>query len=228
MIIPVYEEGKIVNDVIRGVRRLDGGQAAEIIVVDGGPGHRTLPVIEAGDVVGVRSGPGRGVQMNAGAARAHGEVFVFLHADTRLPVGAFDALRRAVEDGVAAGAFSLSIDSPSRALRVVAWFANIRSRIERVPYGDQAQFLLAGTFRALGGFAPIPLMEDVELFRRIRHHRVPMRILPEKVATSSRRWDNEGVLYRTLNNWRLRLLYAFGVTPKRLAAEYRPHNIEES
>lgn len=228
VIIPVYEEGETINDTVRHLRQLAGDGGVEIVVVDGGPGQRTLPVIEDRDVLAVSSRAGRGIQMNEGAARAQGDTFLFLHADTRLPENGFNAVRRAVQDGAAAGAFSLAIDSRSFGLSVVALFANIRCRLERVPYGDQAQFLRASTFRALGGFAPIPLMEDVEFFRRIRRRRIPVSILPEKVTTSSRRWDNEGILRRTLKNWRLRLRYAFGAAPDTLAAEYRPHNTEES
>lgn len=224
VIIPVYNEAAIINQTISHVREVSGGTDVEIVVADGGPGHETLAVIQDTEVVCVQSPAGRGVQMNSGAAQAQGDVFLFLHADTRLPKNGFQAVERAIRDGAAAGAFSLSIDSPKRSLSMVAWFANLRSKLERVPYGDQAHFIRAETFQALGGYPPIPLMEDVELFRRIRAQRLPMTIVPEKVATSSRRWDNEGVLFRTINNWRLRLMFFLGVSPEKLTASYRPPN----
>lgn len=224
VIIPVYNEMAEINATVAHVQDIAQGMAVEIVVVDGGPGGETLNALDAPGVVKLTSAPGRGTQMNVGAEAAQGEIVLFLHADTRLPAHGFDAVARAIEGGADAGAFSLQIDSEHLGLKVVAWFANLRSRLEKIPYGDQVQFVRAEAFRTLGGYASIPIMEDVDLFRRIRQQHIPMIILPEKVATSSRRWDNEGILYRTLNNWRLRLLYRFGVSPEKLVASYRPHN----
>ncbi|QGY40174.1 glycosyltransferase [Pseudodesulfovibrio cashew] len=228
VIIPVYNEAEIINDAIQRVRRAATKEPVEIVVADGGPGHDTLAAVRDPDVIKVACPPGRGIQLNAGADRAGGDTLLFLHADTRLPGDAFTAIRRAVADGAAAGAFSLSIDSPRPSLRVVALFANLRTRLERVPYGDQAQFVTAQTFRALGGFAAIPIMEDVEFFRRIRRQGLPIAILPGKVVTSARRWEKEGVLVRTLTNWWLRLRYALGADPADLARHYRPQDAKDA
>lgn len=226
VIIPVYGEQAVINDTIQHVRQVAGGIPLEIVVADGGPEHATLAVLADESVVGVKTPPGRGVQMNAGAAVATGRNLLFLHADTRLPDKALERVAYALAGDAVAGAFSLSIDSSRPSLRMVAWFANLRSRLERVPYGDQAQFIKADTFRSLGGFAPIPIMEDVELFRRIRREGLNIVVLPEKVVTSSRRWDNEGVLRRTVKNWWLRIRYFLGASPQALAREYRPHDSE--
>lgn len=226
VIIPAYNEQGGINDTIRHIRHVAGGIPVEIIVADGGPDHATLAALDDDGVVSVQSPPGRGVQMNAGAAVATGRNLLFLHADTRLPDKGLDRIAYALAGDVAAGAFSLSIDSPRPSLRMVAWFANVRSRLERVPYGDQAQFIKADAFRSLGGFAPIPIMEDVELFRRLRREGMNIVILPEKVVTSSRRWDNEGVLRRTVKNWWLRIRYFLGASPQALVREYRPHDFE--
>lgn len=223
VIIPVYNEMATINRALSHLRAIAGSQSVEIIVSDGGPGHLTLKAIDDPQIVRVTSPPGRGRQLNAGAAVARGDILLFLHADTRLPDGAMQAIQTTVEAG-SSGAFSLSIDSPSPALAVIAWCANLRTRLERVPYGDQAQFMSAEVFRTLGGFADIPIMEDVELFKRIRIQGLPITILPGKVTTSSRRWDNEGVLRRTLTNWWLRTRYAFGAAPATLVAHYRPHD----
>ncbi|MEZ7196900.1 TIGR04283 family arsenosugar biosynthesis glycosyltransferase [Pseudodesulfovibrio karagichevae] len=229
VIIPVFGEAAIIDGTVRQVRASAMGRPVEIVVADGGPGHATLKALREPDVAGVRCPPGRGVQMNAGAAVAGGDVLLFLHADTRLPEGWPDAVDRALDtacdlarDCVRAGAFSLAIDSPRISLAVVARFANLRSRIERVPYGDQAPFFDAGLFRELGGFAPIPIMEDVELFRRLKRRGEPVAILKERVLTSPRRWERDGVARRTLGNWRLRLRYAMGAAPEDLARRYRP------
>jgi rSAM/selenodomain-associated transferase 2 len=223
VIIPVFAESAIINRTVREVRASASGRPVEIVVADGGPGHATLAALDDPGVIGVRCPPGRGVQMNAGAAVAGGAVLLFLHADTRLPENWPAALDRVIDTGgVRAGAFSLAIDSPRPALAMVARFANLRSRLERVPYGDQAPFLHAMLFRELGGFAPIPIMEDVDLFRRLKRRGEPVAILKERVLTSPRRWDKDGVVRRTLGNWRLRLRYALGAAPDELARSYKP------
>ncbi|MCJ2166313.1 TIGR04283 family arsenosugar biosynthesis glycosyltransferase [Pseudodesulfovibrio sp. S3-i] len=224
VIIPVYNEAGIISDTVRHVRESIKGHSVEIVVADGGPGHATLAAVLDCDVIGVGCAPGRGVQMNAGAAMASGDILLFLHADTRLPSGWPDTVRAALTAPVAAGAFSLSIDSPRRSLAVIAYFANLRTRWQRIPYGDQALFFTAEFFRELGGFAPIPIMEDVELFRRIRNLGVPIHIVRDRVLTSPRRWERDGVLKRTLSNWRLRIRYGIGVAPEVLADEYQPHD----
>lgn len=224
MIIPVYNEMATINDTIAHLRRTAGSEPVEIIVPDGGPGHRTIAVIEAPHVVTVESPPGRARQMNAGAALAQGEILLFLHADTRLPGNAFSDIRREMENGGSAGAFSLGIDSPRPAFKVIAFFANLRTRLERTPYGDQAQFIRTSDFHRLGGFAEIPIMEDVEFFKRIRLEGLPITILPGKVMTSPRRWEREGLVRRTLTNWWLRIRFAFGASPGKLARHYRPHD----
>ncbi|OIQ51001.1 Glycosyl transferase family 2 [Pseudodesulfovibrio hydrargyri] len=225
VIIPVFGESAIISQTVRQVRASASGRPVEIVVADGGPGHATLAALGEPDVIGVRCPPGRGVQMNAGAAVAGGGVLLFLHADTRLPKNWPAAVDRALHD-VRAGAFSLAVDSPRTSLAVVARFANLRSRFERVPYGDQAPFLDAALFRELGGFAPIPIMEDVDLFRRLKRRGEPIAILRERVLTSPRRWERDGVVRRTLGNWRLRLCYALGAAPEDLARSYRPDREE--
>jgi rSAM/selenodomain-associated transferase 2 len=225
VIIPVFGESAIINQTVRQVRASALGREVEIVVADGGQGHATLAALTEPGVIGVRCPPGRGVQMNAGAAVAKAEVLLFLHADTKLPKGwpmALDRVFDTTGSSVRAGAFSLSVDSPRISLAVVAWFANLRSRTERVPYGDQAPFMDAALFRELGGFAPIPIMEDVDLFRRLKRLGEPVTILKERVLTSPRRWDKDGVVRRTLGNWRLRLRYALGAAPEDLARSYRP------
>jgi len=224
VVIPVYSESEIINACIWEVVEFDGEEPSEVIVSDGGPDHLTLEAIEAPGVIKVKSPPGRGTQMNAGAGMATGDILFFLHVDTDLPHGAVESVRRAVQGGAVAGAFSLSIDSPKWSLKIISWFANLRSRLERVPYGDQAQFITADLFRELGGFADIPIMEDVELFRKIRKLGLPIVILRDRVKTSARRWEKEGILRRTLTNWWLRIRYRFGTSPETLKLQYRPHD----
>lgn len=160
--------------------------------------------------------------MNAGAARASGEVLLFLHADTQLPRKAFFVISNAMADArIAGGAFDLAIDSPRPIFRVMERTASRRSRLTRIPYGDQAIFLRRSVFAALGGYREIPLMEDVDLMVRLRRAGQRIHILPDRVRTSPRRWERDGVLFGTLRNWTLVTLYALGVSPDRLVRFYR-------
>lgn len=160
--------------------------------------------------------------MNVGASHARGDILLFLHADTRLPREAFSLIRESLRDlSISGGAFRLAIDSPDPRLRLIARLTTLRSRITRIPFGDQAVFIRKIVFDALGGYREIPVMEDLDLMRRLRVARYPVAILPLAVFTSSRRWEREGIVLGTLRNWVLRGLYYIGVPPFVLAAWYR-------
>lgn len=222
VIIPVHCEPALINNTIGAVRLQRGGDVAEIIVVDGEPGGNTIAVIRDGGVKKLLSEKGRGVQQNRGAEIATGDLLIFLHADTVLPPAAFERIAEAMrEEGCGGGAFDLRIDSPRGAFRIIETVANLRSRMTRIPYGDQAIFIRADLFRTLGGFREIPIMEDVELMRRVKRRGERIAILRERVVTSARRWEKEGLLFGTLRNWSLVLLYLCGVEPERLARFYR-------
>jgi rSAM/selenodomain-associated transferase 2 len=222
VIIPVFREQAVINETIEAVRRLMGGDAAEIIVVDGGAERETLAAMRDTAAKRVFSEKGRGAQLNRGAAVAAGDILLFLHADTILPPSAFERIVEAMADeDCVGGAFDLSIDSPGAGFRVIETVANLRSRLTRIPYGDQAIFIRASLFRSLGGFAEIPIMEDVEFMRRIKRQGGRIIIFREPVLTSGRRWEEEGLLFGTLRNWSLVTLYLCGVPPERLARFYR-------
>jgi rSAM/selenodomain-associated transferase 2 len=222
IIIPVFCEQAIINRTIAAVRALAGGSAAEIIVVDGQTAGDTLAAIRDPAVRKLLSEKGRGRQMNQGAAAAAGEALLFLHADTVLPDAALARIGQALGyGGCVGGAFDLRIDSPRRLFRIIEKVASFRSRLTRIPYGDQALFVRADVFRNLGGFPEIPLMEDVALMRRIKREGGKIVIFPEPATTSARRWEKEGPVFGTLRNWLLMLLYLCGVAPERLARFYR-------
>jgi rSAM/selenodomain-associated transferase 2 len=224
VIIPVLHEASAIRATVARIRVLDGGESVEIIVVDGDPEGGTLRAIPDGAVRKIRSGPGRGCQLSRGAEADSGEVLVFLHADTILPREAFGRIGEALgDDTLAGGAFDLEIDSPRPIYRLIERVASRRSRVTRIPYGDQAIFLRRSCFRALGGFRDLPVMEDVDLMRRLRRSGRRIVILPERVVTSARRWEKEGALYTTLRNWVLVAFFSFGVDVKILARWYRPH-----
>jgi rSAM/selenodomain-associated transferase 2 len=219
IIIPVLDEaGHIAAALADAAARCPG---AEVVVVDGGSRDGTAQV--AARHPGVRvleSPPGRARQMNAGARIASGTSLLFLHADTRLPPGAGELVAQALAppDAVA-GRFDVRFDSGRRVLRVVAFFMNARSRWSRICTGDQAIFVRRDAFEALGGFPDIPLMEDVELTRRLkRMGRVVC--LRARVVTAARKWEREGAWRTIALMWRLRLLYAVGADPARLHRMY--------
>jgi len=160
----------------------------------------------------LRSPRGRALQMNAGARAATGDVLVFLHADTRLPLRADELIL----NSPLWGRFDVLIEGRHPLLKVVAWAMNLRSRLTGIATGDQAIFVRRDAFP---GFPEIALMEDVALSRLLKRRAAPA-CLRARVATSGRRWESRGVLRTIFLMWRLRLLYFLGVSPERLARRY--------
>lgn len=222
VIIPVINEGAVINATVGHVRTVGAGASAEMIIVDGDPAGATIGAVRDGDVKTAISEKGRGSQMNRGAALARGDILVFLHADTRLPAGAFELIEHALSDPACpAGAFDLGIDSGRPVYRILEKVSSCRSRLTRIPYGDQALFFRRDHFNSIGGFADIPLMEDVEIMRRLKKAGTRIAIIGRPVLTSPRRWEKEGVLKCTLRNWLLVSLYLCGASPGRLAKFYK-------
>lgn len=222
IIIPVLDEASIINRTIGSVLSLPYDGEIEVIVVDGSPYRETLNAITRRDVIKLASSRGRARQMNNGASAAGGELLLFLHADTELPEEALNIISRCMEKGdFVAGAFDLGINSGRPVFRLIELGASLRSRLTKTPYGDQAIFIWRDYFHGIGGFKDIPLMEDVELMRRIKKAGGKTHIVPEKVMTSPRRWEKEGLVFCTLRNWALITLYSFGVRPEKLVKFYR-------
>jgi rSAM/selenodomain-associated transferase 2 len=190
-------------------------------VVDGGSTDATTAVAARFPRVRLLTSPrGRARQMNAGARAARGDVLLFLHADTLLPDGALAAVGDAVSDpGIVGGRFDVRFDNPRPVFKMIAWFMNLRSRWSGISTGDQAIFVRREPFDTLGGYRDIPLMEDVELCRRLRR-RGRMAALRLRVSTSARKWEREGALRTILLMWALRFLHMVGVPPARLHRWY--------
>ncbi len=221
IIIPVLHEQVIINGQLEQLKTLQNPPRYEVIVVDGGPVHETLDAIEDPGVVRLISAQGRGHQLNQGAAKAHGDVLLFLHADTMLPANALRCIENALRDErLVGGAFNHSIDSPRPVYGLLSRLIFLRSRLTRVPFGDQAIFLRKHYFDEIHGFKEIPLMEDVDLMRRIRRAGGRIILLRERVVTSPRRWEREGVIRCTLRNWFIRSLYYLRVPPDFLIRFY--------
>lgn len=218
VIIPTLDEAAHIDAVLADVLKGDG---LEVIVIDGGSRDGTLERAAGYGVRTCRAPIGRARQMNLGAAAARGALYLFLHADSRLPAGFDKVVRRVLSDSaVAAGAFSLGIAADARSLRMVAWGANLRSRILGLPYGDQGLFLRASRFHRCGGFPDLPIMEDFVLMRRLRKTGAVVTV-PDRILTSPRRWRRQGILRTTLVNQIIIMAYLLGVAPERLRRWYR-------
>jgi len=219
VIVPVLDEEKIIRKTLSA---LDISDNEELIVVDGGSSDNTTAIArEFTDKVFV-SFCGRARQMNYGAQRAKGDALFFLHADCLMPENGFSIIRDALEDEkVSAGAFNLKIDHPSPAFRIIEFGANMRSRTTSIPYGDQGIFLRKDIFQQAGGFAEIPLMEDVELLMRLKGMGKIVFVRPP-VTASPRRWLKEGIVYCTLRDWAFALSFSvFKVLPQKLLRYYK-------
>lgn len=219
IVVPVLNEAATLGSTLRALAALRE-RGAEVIVVDGGSTDasraQATPLAER-----VLSAPrGRARQMNAGAAAARGEVLLFLHADTQLPADADELIRRAMVRGAVWGRFDVCIVGRSWVLRVVAALMNARSRWTGVATGDQGIFVRREVFERLGGFADQPLMEDIELSKRLRSVGPPA-CLRARVRTSGRRWEARGVWRTVFLMWRLRWRYWRGESPQSLAEAYR-------
>lgn len=220
IVIPTLEEAAAVGEAVRALAPLRA-RGAEVVVVDGGSTDGTPRVASAAGADHVISAPrGRAAQMNAGARVARGEVLLFLHADTELPPAADERLQAALARwGRAWGRFDVAIAGADPLFAVVAMLMNLRSRATGVATGDQALFVRREAFIAAGGFPEIPLMEDVALSKALKRIGPPA-CLRERVVTSGRRWERHGTLRTILLMWRLRLEYALGADPRRLARRY--------
>ena len=219
IIVPALNEAESIVDHLAHLQPLCQ-RGAEVILADGGSTDRTAELGSSRVDVIVTAPRGRARQMNAGAARARGDVLLFLHADTRLPEFADTLAQRVLSAGAPVwGRFDVAIAGRHPLLPVVAWCMNRRSRLTGIATGDQALFVRRDVFETLGGFPDIPLMEDVALSRRLKRAGRPL-CLRERAITSGRRWESHGVLRVVFLMWRLRLAYFLGRDPARLAAAY--------
>jgi rSAM/selenodomain-associated transferase 2 len=220
IIMPVLDEGEGIAQALDALAELRG-LGVEIVVVDGGSRDATVQRARLRADQVLTAPRGRALQMNAGAAKASGDVLLFLHADTRLPAEA----ERLVLDGLARsshgwGRFDVAIDGRHPMLKPVAAMMNLRSRLTGIATGDQAIFVTRALFQAAGGFPAIPLMEDIALSKRLKRLGRPL-CLRERAVTSGRRWETHGVFRTIFLMWRLRLAYFFGADPAALAGRYR-------
>ncbi len=218
IVVPVLDEAATLAPRLLALQALRQ-RGARLVVVDGGSADATQAIARAHADRVLQAPRGRGAQMNAGAATCTPGVYLFLHADTALPEGADQRVLDAVHAGALWGRFDVRIASAWPALRMVGTLINLRSRLSGIATGDQAMFVRGDVFRALGGFADIALMEDIELSTRLKALARPACLKPQ-VLTSGRRWERHGVWRTVLLMWRLRAAYFLGADPNQLALRY--------
>ncbi|SDN64708.1 transferase 2, rSAM/selenodomain-associated [Halomonas shengliensis] len=219
LILPVLDEAATLEATLTALAPLRR-RGVEVIVVDGGSRDDSAALAAPLCSRVLHSPAGRARQMNFGAAAARGDTLLFLHADTRLPEGAEAHVARALASGRCWGRFDIRLAGHSRLLPVISRAMNLRSRLTGIATGDQALFMTREAFAAVGGFPDQPLMEDIEVSRRLKR-RSPPACLRQRVTSSGRRWDSEGPWRTVWRMWRLRLRYWRGVAPEALAREYR-------
>ncbi|HEX4952962.1 MAG TPA: TIGR04283 family arsenosugar biosynthesis glycosyltransferase [Thermoanaerobaculia bacterium] len=217
VIVPTLEEegriGRLVASLV--------GEADEVIVTDGGSRDGTAREAEAAGARVVVGPPGRGGQLNRGAARARSPILLFLHADTTLPPGSLGRIRDAVAAGAIGGGFTVRFEGRGWRFALGSWLASRRTRRYRLPLGDQAQFVTRPAFEAVGGFPDWPILEDLEFARRLRKQGL-VAILEPPVSTSARRFVAQGPVRTVALNWVIFVGYYLGISPHRLARLYRP------
>jgi rSAM/selenodomain-associated transferase 2 len=219
IIVPILNEASGLPSMLGSLLEFQRRQC-EIILVDGGSKDDSVAIARSAGFKVIHAPRGRAAQMNAGAAQARGDFFLFLHADTELPQGADRAVIEALDhDSRVWGRFDVRIVGSSPMLKVIATMMNRRSSWTGIATGDQAIFMRRSAFRALNGFPAQDLMEDIEFSKRAKYLSLPI-CLRDQVLTSGRRWEVRGVWKTIFLMWRLRLAYWAGAKPEKLAKIY--------
>lgn len=218
IIIPVLNEVETLSPTLHDLQNYRR-QGHEIIVVDGGSSDDTVVCASGLADETLKSKRGRAYQMNAGAEHAKGEVLIFLHADTILPTESCSLISDVIAEGNDWGRFDVRLSGKSWLFRIIETMMNWRSRITSIATGDQAIFVRKSLFTRVGAYPELGLMEDVVLSRKLRNISKPV-CLKDFVITSSRKWENNGIVRTVFLMWRLRLMFYFGVTSDNLEKQY--------
>ena len=218
VIIPTLNEDDNIEGLLSYLVELDS--SLELIVSDGGSADETVVKAKKYAEV-VRAARGRGAQMNAGAKKAAGEILWFIHADCLPHQDSVKAMRRIVQnDAVVGGAFEYNLDGKGFLYRRTEFNSNIKNKVFKLFFGDMGIFVRRDIFQEMGGYKEIPLMEDMDFCKRLKK-KGKIVILPQRINTSARRWEDEGKIKNLVRNWLLQIGWMFGVDPKILAKWYQ-------
>lgn len=219
IVIPVLNESSHIRDCLERLQswRIRGH---EVIVVDGGSDDHTLASVNGLADIKLTSPKGRAIQMNTGARKARGDVLLFLHADTWLQENADQLIDYEMNNkNKCWGSFNIRLSGHNPLFRIIEFMMNIRTRLTGIITGDHAIFISRDLFDETGGFSEIPLMEDIEFSKRLKNISSPV-CLKQKVISSSRRWEEGGIIRTIFLMWLLRLRYYFGTNPEKLVTSY--------
>lgn len=220
IIIPALNEESSINNLLKQLQPYRK-QGHEVIVVDGGSNDNTISVSGLLADKVIQSEPGRAVQMNNGAAQANGDVLWFLHADTIIFQQTLDEIQFYLKDiDKQWGRFNVKLSGSHILFRVIEKMINLRSCLSSIATGDQGIFVKRKIFEQLGGYTSLPLMEDIDLSKKLKKISRPVCV-KHALITSSRRWEKYGILKTVLLMWRLRFLYWIGVSADKLALQYK-------
>jgi len=218
IIVPTLNEAKCLGETLTYIQQLS---PHEVIVSDGGSDDGTLKIAEKFTENVVNGPAGRALQMNAGARIATGDIFLFLHADSRIEPASYEKMLRSMKNPEEiGGAFSLCIVSDKWSLRLITRLANLRSKYLGMAYGDQAFFVKNSIFQKMNGFTKLPICEDIDFFKRLRNLGSVI-LLNEKALTSPRRWNKEGIWFTTIKNILIVTLFELGFPPRILTKWYQ-------
>jgi rSAM/selenodomain-associated transferase 2 len=216
VIVPIRDESPDAAAIVAPFAR---DPRCELWIADAGLSPATSDAFRAAGAHVVTAPGTRGARLARAAAEARGDVLFFLHADSRPPQDAIELIRRSIDAGADSGAFSLAYGDVRLRMRWIAWWGNLRSRLARLPFGDQGIFCRRDAYDRAGGFHDLPICDDLDLVVRLRRSgRFVVR--PEKTVTSSRRYDATGAARQVLRNWRVMFGYFAGVSPATLARWY--------
>lgn len=218
IIVPTFNEADNIVATLQPLQSLRQ-QGHEIIIADGGSDDVTIKLARPLADHIIDSAKGRARQMNSGAQQAGGDVLLFLHADTLLPSRAVELIQQGLQT-TSWGRFDVQLTGRQPLLRIIELMMNWRSGITGIATGDQAIFIKRELFNNIGGYADIAIMEDIAISKTLRRHSRPACI-KAKLTTSSRRWEQYGILKTVILMWRLRLAYFCGAKPEQLARLYR-------
>jgi len=228
IIVPTLNEANAIKNTLLPLQPLRVARQIEIIIVDGGSSDNTLTIATPLSDQQLTCATGRALQMNAGAAQATTDTLLFLHADTLLTINNLHVLLQVITDIQKEhywGRFDVAIDGDHAMFSVIAFMMNWRSHLSAIVTGDQAIFISKHLFQSVNGFPAIPLMEDITISKQLKQKVRPIRI-KEKVITSSRRWQKQGVFKTIWFMWCLRFAYYRGASAEQLAKRYYPQHFK--